>query len=107
MRIATFRVDNYKSFATSGEVRFEPGFNVIVGQNNVGKTALTEALSLTLSAQPHRSQRTIPFPSDLPDLHTRVTVSFVFEADEFVRAVLAHPHEPNALRRHEGRPEPF
>jgi energy-coupling factor transporter ATP-binding protein EcfA2 len=80
-------VDNYKSFASSGEVHFEPGFNVIVGQNNVGKTALTEALSLTLSAQPHRSQKTIQDPSDLPDLHTRVTISFVFEPAEFGRAV--------------------
>ncbi len=46
MRIERFRIVNYKSFADSGEVRFKPGFNVIVGRNNVGKTALAKAVRL-------------------------------------------------------------
>jgi predicted ATP-binding protein involved in virulence len=46
VRIESFRVVNYKSFADSEEIRLEPGFNVIVGRNNVGKTALAEARRL-------------------------------------------------------------
>src|ERR687894_2303320 len=40
MRIDRFRVLNYKSFADSTTMRLTSGFNVIVGQNNIGKTAL-------------------------------------------------------------------
>src|SRR5829696_4121152 len=58
MHIATLQVNNYKSFSSSEEIRFEPGFNVIVGQNNVGKTALVEALSLQFRDKPHRSLKT-------------------------------------------------
>jgi predicted ATPase len=61
VRIRTFRVVNYKSFVDSGELRLEPGFNVIVGRNNVGKTALAEAVGLhLLTDKPHRSLRTVP-----------------------------------------------
>jgi AAA15 family ATPase/GTPase len=43
--LQSFRVQNYKSYLDSGELKLSPGFNVIVGQNNVGKTALVDALS--------------------------------------------------------------
>ena len=43
MRIKSFRVRNYKSFEDSGVHGLFTGFNVIVGQNNSGKTAPTGA----------------------------------------------------------------
>src|SRR2546427_80281 len=55
MHISSFRVENYKSFRATEEIRTAPGFNVIVGQNNAGKTALMEALSLSGGNKPHRS----------------------------------------------------
>ena len=60
MHIASFRIENYKSFSTTEEVPLGPGFNVIVGQNNVGKTALIESLSLRAGSHPHRSLETAP-----------------------------------------------
>jgi hypothetical protein len=60
MHIASFRIENYKSFRATDEVPLSPGFNVIVGQNNVGKTALVEALSLRFAGHPHRSLKTAP-----------------------------------------------
>lgn len=48
MRISSFRISNYKSFIDSGEINLSPGFNVIIGQNNVGKTALFHLLKLHL-----------------------------------------------------------
>lgn len=53
MYISKFRVHNYKCFLDSQELVFNPGINVIVGPNDVGKTALLEALSLGFSNVPH------------------------------------------------------
>lgn len=66
MSVAAFELIDYKSFADSGEVQFEPGFNVIVGQNNVGKMAMAEALSLRFDNSPHLSTGTVPTPLDEP-----------------------------------------
>jgi hypothetical protein len=88
VRIATLRVFNYKSFADSGEMHVQPGFNVVVGRNNVGKTALTEAMSLRFEDRPHRSQQTVPTPDAQPDPNSRVEVDFRVEADE-LRNVLS------------------
>jgi ABC-type branched-subunit amino acid transport system ATPase component len=55
MFIESCQIKNYKGFRESGQIHFTPGFNVVVGQNNAGKTALTEALSLQFQNNPHRS----------------------------------------------------
>ncbi len=60
MRILEFSLHNYKSYPSVGPLRFEPGFNVIVGPNNAGKTALLEGLTLRFSPNPHRSLGTLP-----------------------------------------------
>lgn len=65
MRICSFKIKNYKSFLDPRELTLEEGFNLIVGQNNVGKTALLEALSLGFMGKPHRSQLTAPSPTAL------------------------------------------
>jgi len=62
MHIASFKIENYKSFRDTPEIALTPGFNVIVGQNNVGKTALVEALSLRSGHVPHRSLKALPTP---------------------------------------------
>ncbi len=46
MRILEFSLHNYKSYPSVGPLRFEPGFNVIVGPNNAGKTALLPSIQL-------------------------------------------------------------
>ena len=58
MYISRFQLLNYKSFQDSGVLEFSPGINIIVGANNSGKTALLEALSLSLKDIPHRSLKT-------------------------------------------------
>jgi AAA ATPase domain len=84
VRIESFRAVNYKSFADSGEIHLEPGFNVIVGRNNVGKTALAEAMSLRFPSKPHRSLNTIPTPGTPIDQNSRAAVAIVLEANELV-----------------------
>lgn len=84
MRIQSFQVINYKSFADSGEIHLEPGFNVIVGRNNVGKTALAEAMSLRFPGKPHRSLTTVPTLGTPIDENSRAEVSIRLEANELV-----------------------
>src|SRR5215216_3646221 len=85
MYIRSFEVSNYKSFLASGEVALTAGFNVVVGPNNVGKTALVEALSLDFANQPHRSLRTAPNPQTRASGVSRVNVSFEVERGELIQ----------------------
>lgn len=65
MHFTNFQIHNYKSFRDSAQLNLEPGINIIVGKNNVGKTALLEALSLRFTADPHRNSQTIPIESGI------------------------------------------
>lgn len=69
MRINTLRIRNYKGFKDSADINFGAGFNVIVGQNNSGKTALLETLKLRgCENRPYRglkTQRNNPEPASL------------------------------------------
>jgi predicted ATPase len=82
MYISKFRVRNHKSYRDSDEVEFKPGFNVITGQNNAGKTAFLEAMTLQFAASPHRSIRTIPAPGSLPEAMSSIRVTFSITNDE-------------------------
>lgn len=90
MQIKTVRVKNYKRFFDSGTIEFGPGFNVLVGQNDSGKTALVEALSLRSGSNSHRSLRTIPNPGDSPDPVSRIEMSVHLGGAEVRRALAAH-----------------
>jgi AAA ATPase domain len=59
MILKYFRVKNFKCFRDSGEIQLERGFNVFVGQNNSGKTALLEAIETQKLDRPHKSN-TLP-----------------------------------------------
>lgn len=57
MHIAAITVNNYKSFDTGERVELGDGFNVVLGQNNVGKSALLEAINFpTVNSAPHRKR---------------------------------------------------
>lgn len=58
MYLSKIRVKDYKSFRDSGEIEFKSGINIIVGQNNSGKTTLLEALGIKIQDIPHRSLKT-------------------------------------------------
>lgn len=60
MKLISAKVQNYKSLRNPEPLPLDGGFNVIGGQNNVGKTALIEAMSLQFANKPHRSLVTVP-----------------------------------------------
>jgi predicted ATPase len=102
MLINAFSVFNYKSYRATAEIELSPGFNVFIGKNNSGKTALLEALSLsTLVNKPHRHSG-IPRGQPLHQ-HARVdlTGAFVAESIYSFRAerlsVSAYPYGDSAI----------
>ncbi len=82
MLIKEFRIKNYKSFLDSGQVTFGSGFNIILGKNNSGKTALLEALCLKFTAKPHRSLQSLPMPRSPINPRSSVDVSLAISGEE-------------------------
>jgi AAA ATPase domain/AAA domain, putative AbiEii toxin, Type IV TA system len=66
MYIKSVAIENFKSFYAKQMFHFEPGFNLLVGANNSGKTTVLDVIDLdyTLNS-PHRSTETIPIYGDL------------------------------------------
>lgn len=61
MYIQSVAIENYKSFLEQQTIHFEPGFNLLVGTNNAGKTSVLDVMDMELGLhEPHRSERTIP-----------------------------------------------
>lgn len=54
MYIKKIRISNYKSFNEIQDILLSRGINLVVGKNNVGKTAFLEALTFNVSS-PHLS----------------------------------------------------
>jgi predicted ATPase len=82
MYISRFQVYNYESFHRPRELEFKPGFNVIVGQNDAGKTALLQAIGLNLSLNPHRSLRTLPDRGSTLDVNSWADLTVCVTAAE-------------------------
>jgi predicted ATPase len=77
MLIKRFRIENYKCFDDTDWLELSDKFNVIVGQNNSGKTTFTEAFRLaTPQNRPHLS---LAIPSYLANpisyFHAEINVS--------------------------------
>ena len=98
MRICSFKIQNYKSFLEPRELTLEEGFNLIVGQNNVGKTALLEALSLKFRDKPHRSQLTAQTPTSVINPYSSALVKLAVSGAE-LRELLLEGGEFNVPAR--------
>ncbi len=55
MRLVKARVQGFQSFSDSGDVEFLEGINLVIGQNNAGKSAFLRALLPELSDDRHRT----------------------------------------------------
>ncbi|MFO1262125.1 MAG: AAA family ATPase [Rhodoferax sp.] len=61
MFIKSVAIESYKSIHERQTLYFEPGFNLLVGTNNAGKTSVLDVIDLDFGLNdPHRSERTIP-----------------------------------------------
>jgi AAA15 family ATPase/GTPase len=86
MHISKFELHNYKGYFAPSPIELVSGTNIIVGQNNAGKTALLEALSLnfTRNAKPHRSLQTIPTPDISLEPRSWADVSIFITGEELM-----------------------
>jgi len=61
MRLKSVRIQNYKGYEDTGPVQFGEGFNLLVGQNNSGKSAFLEGLLFQhFSSKSHRDLSRAP-----------------------------------------------
>jgi hypothetical protein len=76
MRIESVAITNYKSFLDKQTIQFEPGFNLLLGTNNAGKTSVLDVLDMDISLNvPHRSERTIPQYGGQTNQHSQLEVT--------------------------------
>lgn len=82
MYLSSIRAFNYKSFVDSATIKLKPGINVIVGQNNAGKSALLETLNLNFQSAPHESLVTKPTKETPLIKASTATFQFTMESQE-------------------------
>ena len=92
MRISAIHLRNYSSFLDSGRIQLDHGFNLFIGLNNSGKSALLKALSFPLQDNPHRSpSRYLRGALSLPEIEISVLTDMAEIHDRFSRS----PIRPN------------
>ena len=82
MYVTSLKIENYKSFWQSELIPLERGLNLIVGQNDSGKTAILEALLPNTGANPHRSMLNAPDIPALNSPNSRRTIRFQLSGDD-------------------------
>jgi predicted ATPase len=76
MKLRGARVIGYQSFGDSGDVEFSDGINLLVGQNNAGKSALLRAMQPSLADDRHRTpDRWQDFRLSTPEVQLTIGVT--------------------------------
>ena len=87
MRLLKARIIGFQSFGDSGDIEFSDGINLIVGQNNVGKSALLRALQPDLADDRHRTpERWEDSKLAFPQVQLMIDVSGQELRDELLRS---------------------
>ena len=98
MRLCNIRLRDYRNYEELS-LEFEPGVNLIVGDNAQGKTNLLEAIAYLGSGKSFRAQKTgemIRFGADLADISGDI---FSQERQQSLRWVLFSGSRPRQLYR--------
>jgi predicted ATP-binding protein involved in virulence len=104
MRVTGLKVTNLRVI-DAAEFRFQPGFNLIVGVNGVGKTSVLDALAVALSAVVKQSNRLFGQPQSfaLEDIRVgaaALTVECTMQIGVSNHTYLIHkPRERNVPRK--------
>lgn len=93
MYISSFQINNYKSYYRAETLQLSPGINIVIGQNNVGKTALLEGLGLHFPSNVHRSSRLKRRGRSRDNNLSWATVSFTINRDELWEILRDMPRE--------------
>ena len=85
MKLRKMRVEGFQSFGDSGDIELADGFNLIIGQNNGGKSALLRSICCPLADDRHRTPirwETFELPTPVSKLNIQVS------GDELRRGLL-------------------
>lgn len=82
MYISNIRIQNFRVFENT-TVDFFPGLNVIIGENNSGKTTVVKALSILFGREVSRSLTVYDFFSGISNFTTppKITISAILSSD--------------------------
>ena len=98
MRLLDLQLRDFRNYEEL-KLDFEPGVNLIVGNNAQGKTNLLEAISYLGSGKSFRAQKTsemVRFGADFADLQGNV---FAQEREQQLRYVLFSGSRPRQIYR--------
>ena len=98
MRLLDLRLRNFRNYENL-ELSFEPGVNLILGNNAQGKTNLLEAISYAGSGKSFRALKTsemVRFGADFADIEAKV---FAQGRDQELRYVLFNGSRPRQIYR--------
>lgn len=98
MYLRHFEIRNYKSFRAETTIDFLPGFNIITGKNNAGKTSLLEALALNFNPLPHRSLQTVPAVGLHPPQISSALMTFVLSREELLILLRSSPFQYSLIK---------
>ncbi len=90
MKISRVRVLSYASFRDSGRIDLSPNINVVVGENNSGKSALLSAMRPQLANKPHRSPLSF-LPGQL--VSSNIEVDITISTSEIIRRMASTNHQ--------------
>ena len=98
MRLNELRLQNFRNYEELS-LHFEPGVNLIVGNNAQGKTNLLEAVCYAGSGKSFRAQKTsemVRFGTDFAEIHAKVSAQ---EREQELRFVLFSGSRPRQIWR--------
>ena len=98
MRLLDLKLRNFRNYEQL-ELDFEPGVNLILGNNAQGKTNLLEAISYAGSGKSFRAQKTsemVRFGADFADIEAKV---FAQNREQELRYVLFNGSRPRQIYR--------
>lgn len=83
MYLAAVRINNYRCFAEE-TIQFSPGVNVLLGENNSGKTTVIKALGLVLDQRSRKRPGFYDFHHPCADLHAppAITITVTFRSSD-------------------------
>src|SRR5216683_5347526 len=88
MRLESFRLQNHMCFFDTGPLTLAEGFNLIVGVNNVGKSALLQAMQANFVGDSTRSPRTYRQGTEVLNPISKADVSIALSGYELRHLLL-------------------
>jgi hypothetical protein len=92
MKFRNFRIKNFKCFDDTGLVPLSNFMNIVSGQNNAGKTAMLQSLSLSFSDAAHRSAISMPKRGSTVSRPSELEFTASISQSEFAKMAAAVPN---------------